>query len=93
MVIKNINVNEVEELKEIVKENKETGGILLINTFENDFDLIKEVIEVCNNISIFLSIEVGRNYFYIKPVYVSNGKCYYYISTRSIEDIVRSDVL
>lgn len=90
MVIKNIN--EVEELKEIVKKNKEIG-LLLINTFENDFDLIKEVIEVCNDISIFLSIEVGRNYFYIKPVYTSNGKCYYYISTRSIEDIVRSDVL
>ena len=90
MVIKNIS--EVEELKEIVKKNKETG-ILLINTFENDFDLIKEVIEVCNNVSIFLSIEIGRNYFYIKPVCVSSGKCYYYISTRTIEDIVRSDVL
>nr|DAG52790.1 MAG TPA: hypothetical protein [Caudoviricetes sp.] len=90
MVIKNIS--EVEELKEIVKKNKETG-ILLINTFENDFDLIKEVIEVCNSISIFLSIEIGRNYFYIKPVYASSGKCYYYISTRTIEDIVRSDVL
>lgn len=88
MVIKNIN----ENLKEIVKKNKETG-ILLINTLENDFDLIKEVIEICNNVSIFLSIEVGRNYFYIKPVYASSGKCYYYISTRTIEDIVRSDVI
>ena len=73
MVIKNMNE---ENLKEVIKKNTETG-ILLINTFENDFDLIKEVIEVCNNISIFLSIEIGRNYFYIKPVYASNGKCYY----------------
>lgn len=89
MVIKNISET---NLKKIIKENTETG-ILLINTFENDFDLIKEVIEICNNVSIFLSIEIGRNYFYIKPVYASSGKCYYYISTRTIEDIVRSDII
>ena len=88
MVIKNIN----ENLKEIIKENTK-AGILLINTLENDFDLIKEIIEICNNVSIFLSIEIGRNYFYIKPVYASSGKCYYYISTRSIEDIVRSNII
>lgn len=88
MVIKNIN----ENLKEIIKENTKSG-ILLVNALENDFDLIKEIIEICNNVSIFLSIEVGRNYFYIKPVYASSGKCYYYISTRTIEDIVRSDVI
>lgn len=89
MVIKNISET---NLKEVIKKNTETG-ILLTNSVENDFDLIKEVIEICNNVSIFISIEVGRDYFYIKPTYVSNGKCYYYISTRTIEDIVRSDII
>lgn len=89
MVIKNINEINLEET---IKKNIETG-ILIINALDNDFNLIKEIIEICNKITIFLSIEIGKDYFYIKPMHVSNGKCYYYISTRTIEDIVRSDVL
>ena len=76
-------------LKQFIAEHK-NEPIIIRNIGINNFSMMKKVLDACEAVDQFLSIEIGENFFYIEKVQMKGCfGCPYCLSNKTIEEIVK----
>lgn len=86
MIIKKIT--EIN-LKQFIAEHK-NEPIIIRNIGTNNFSMMKKVLDACEAVDQFLSIEIGEDFFFIEKVQMKGCfGCPYCLSNKTIEEIVK----
>lgn len=89
MIIKKIT--EIN-LKQFIAENKNEPIIIRNNIGTNNFPMMKKVLDTCESVNEFLSIEIGEDFFFIERVQMKGcSGCPYCLSNRTIDEIVKEE--
>lgn len=82
-------IKRISEIQEFIEKNKE-DEMILVHHSVIDVPLALKIIKMCEEVDDFLSIEIGRNYFYIiKSTCKCSTGCPYTLSTRDLNEIIK----
>lgn len=93
MIIKTLY--KTSDIREFIQNNYVTNDKLVIKQeTEITVSNIKRMLKICSDISEFLTVEIGNNYFLIKKqfsiAHINRGICY--ISDRPFNQMIQEEV-